>query len=209
MDHDGGDEGSVNAGVLNWGGYYVEYEDTGLAGCVGLDRMFPIYGLDGGGWTLVRRVAPGPAWHPATDQLSGSEPAYGTFSTDPTVGQTFGVPFDNLQFDEFLFATGDGQEWLIADRAQVQEAFGGPSPRQIQMSSTSSTPYTAEWYHRTSQPEDPWISLTNHGEAIGQGNMLYGENNFGGAHAANVLPAHNGANVSPAKVGLSSRHAVV
>ena len=77
------------------------------------------------------------------------------------------------------------------------------------MSSTSSTPYTAEWYHRTAQPEDPWISLTNHGEAIGQGNLLYGENSYGGAHAANVLPAHNGANVSPAKVGLSSRHAVV
>lgn len=25
--------------------------------------------------------------------------------------------------------------------------------------------------------------------------MVYGENNYGGAHAANVLPAHNGANV--------------
>ena len=42
---------------------------------------------------------------------------------------------------------------------------------------------------------DPWISLTDHGSAIGEGNLLYGENSFGGQHAAQVLPIHNGANV--------------
>jgi hypothetical protein len=102
--------------------------------------------------------------------------------------------FEHTAFDEFLFATGDGQAWLIAERAQVQEVFGGPSDREILMSSTSPTRYTAQWYHRAAQSEDPWISLTDHGDAIGEGNMLYGEASFGGAHAANVLPAHNGAN---------------
>ena len=90
VDHDGG----AGGGVQNQRGYYVEYEDPGLAGCVGLDHMYPIYGVDGGGWTLVRRVAAGPTWHPATDQLSGAEPAYGTYSSNPEADATFGVPCD-------------------------------------------------------------------------------------------------------------------
>jgi hypothetical protein len=61
-----------------------------------------------------------------------------------------------MDFDQFLFATGDAQIWLIADREQVQEQFGGPTQRQIVMSSTNPTPYTASWYNRASQREDPW-----------------------------------------------------
>lgn len=37
--------------------------------------------------------------------------------------------------------------------------------------------------------------MEDHGQAIGNGMIVYGENNFGNAHAANILPAHNGANV--------------
>ena len=37
---------------------------------------------------LVRRVQAGLSWHPATDQLSGSEPAYG-MPTQVAVGDTF------------------------------------------------------------------------------------------------------------------------
>ena len=29
---------------------------------------------------------------------------------------TFGVPFDNADYDQFMFATGDGQLWLITVR---------------------------------------------------------------------------------------------
>ena len=43
--------------------------------------------------------------------------------------------------------------------------------------------------------QDPWISLTDHSGAIAEGNILYGENNFAGAHADTVLPDHLGANV--------------
>ena len=50
-------------------------------------------------------------------------------------------------------------------------------------------------YHRIGAREDPWISLTDHHPAIGQGNILYGGNNFGGIHATAILPKHNGANV--------------
>jgi hypothetical protein len=138
VDHDGGG-GDGQGTVQNQHGYYVEYEDPALTGCVSLDRMYPVYGIDGGGWTLVRRVRAGPSWHPATDHLDGSEPAYGTFSADPTVDETFGVPFANMDFDQFMFATGDAQIWLITEKEQVQEIFGY-APRQILMSSTNPGP---------------------------------------------------------------------
>lgn len=117
-------------------------------------------GIDGGGWTLVRRVKAGATWHPAMDHLVGSEPAYGTYSLDPTADESFGVPFQNMDYDQFLFATGDAQIWLIADREQVLEQFGGPTQRQIVMSSTSPTPYTAAWYNRAGNREDPWCVWT-------------------------------------------------
>jgi hypothetical protein len=176
-------------------GYFVEYEQNQPSGCVGLEGRYPIYATDGGGWMLVRRVAPGPAWHAATDQLRGDQPAYGTWTSDPTMDASFGIPFNNLQYDQLMFATGDGQQWLIVDRDVVTVQPSNPYSAQISMSSTSATPYQAQWYYRAGNPEDPWISLTDHSSAIGQGNLLYGENGYGGAHAANVLPAHNGANV--------------
>ena len=35
--------------------------------------------INGKEWTLVRRVQPGPSWHPATDELLGTD-EYGTYS---------------------------------------------------------------------------------------------------------------------------------
>jgi len=37
--------------------------------------------------------------------------------------------------------------------------------------------------------------VTDHGNAISAGKILYGENSFGSTHASAILPAHNGANV--------------
>merc|ERR1712091_748115 len=93
-----------------------------------------------------------------------------------------------------MFATGDGKKWIIVDRDQVT-VRASPYSAQISMSSISAKPYRAKWYCRRGVSEDPWISLTDHYAAIGQGNILYGEAGYGSGHAANVLPAHNGANV--------------
>jgi len=54
------------------------------------------------------------------------------------------------------------------------------------MSSTNDQPYKARMYRRSGNIEDPWISLEDHGTAIGAGTILYGENNFGGNHALTV-----------------------
>ncbi|MFN9897762.1 MAG: hypothetical protein ACK55Z_02980, partial [bacterium] len=95
--------------------------------------------------------------------------------------------------------TGDCQLWLIT----TKEALGGSlngrfyanEQRDILRSSNNDNPYTAAWYNREGVPEDPWISIIDHAEAIDAGMILYGENSFNLASHAKVLQAHNGANV--------------
>jgi hypothetical protein len=53
-------------------------------------------------WKLVRHVPAGNTWHPATDQLRGTD-QYG----DPNTDQAFSIRFDDDTFTNFLFATGD------------------------------------------------------------------------------------------------------
>ena len=155
------------------------------------------------GWELVRRVKSGNSWHPATDQLRGTD-VYGTFVNDGSVDSTFSIAFDINQVEEFLFITGDKKKWLVASGFAVinKEAWYANDLRDIKQSSRSSIPYQARWYRRNAAKEDPWISLTDHFNAIGEGNILYGENNFGGSHASNILPHHNGANVYIRKKGV-------
>jgi hypothetical protein len=167
--HDCGD------GCGNQRGYFVEYETQMLSGCVRLGQRYPIYDIDGGGWMLVRRVQPGLTWHPATDGLSGTQAAYGKWTNDPTSQSTFNIRFDTIPYDQFLFATGDGQEWLIANRNEVQTIHPGIFQGAIEKSSLHpSAPSSAQWYHRRNNKEDPWISLTDHASAIGRGNLMYG-----------------------------------
>ena len=61
--------------------------------------------IDGGGWTLVRRVKKGTAWHPATDNLAGTD-EYGTLGHE-TSDETFSIRFNETKFNQFLFSTGD------------------------------------------------------------------------------------------------------
>ena len=147
----------------------------------------------GGGWELVRRVKAGLSWHNATDQLRGTD-VYGTFVNDPTIDSTFSRTFDSTAVKDFLFATGDGAIWLVTSRDAVF-GFYANQDRQITLSSTNSFAYSAKWYRRQGNPEDPWISLVDHHQAYSQGLIIYGENNFGLMHASTILPHHNGANV--------------
>jgi len=148
----------------------------------------------GGHWTLVRRVKAGNNWHPSTDQLMGTD-VYGSFINDPTADATFSIAFDINQVSEFLFATGDGQKWLVASKDSVVGGFYANELRPIMASSKSGTAHSARWYRRNGVQEDPWISLSDHHPAIGTGDILYGGDSFGQTHASAILPHHNGANV--------------
>ncbi len=64
--------------------------------------------FEGGGWALVRRVKQGSTWHPATDNLAGTE-YYGTAGSS-TSDSTFSLPFASLitsDQTQFLFASGE------------------------------------------------------------------------------------------------------
>jgi len=147
----------------------------------------------GDGWTLVRHAAPGNQWHRATDRLGGTD-VYGDQAGGPLSAAEWSIAFNVDDVSEFLFATGDCENWLIASKdAVIGEYYA--EPRQIIQSSTSSEPYTALWLNRETQFEDPWISLGDHNAGVADGSIVYGENHFGHSHAELVLPVHNGANV--------------
>jgi hypothetical protein len=151
--------------------------------------------IDGGGWILVRHVPAGATWHPATDLLVGTS-VYGDSSQGPKSSAAWSINFEDMDFDQFLFATGDETKWLIADKDQVTGSFYSNESRHIARSSLTDQPYVAKWYRRQQGfQEDPWISLTDHGEAIHHLQILYGENSNGKASHADVLRAHAGANV--------------
>jgi hypothetical protein len=75
---------------------------------------FDFGGDIGGGWLFVRRVRSGYNWHPANDQCQGTQ-AYGSWTNDITADATFSVNFSGIDFDEFLFATGDMSVRFIPD----------------------------------------------------------------------------------------------
>merc|ERR1711988_1373993 len=135
-------------------------------------------------------------WYPATDQLRGTD-VYGQKGS-----HSWSINFNSAVpgYNEFLFATGDCKKWLVAKKSSVMGWYSN-SHRTIQASSTNSRPYSARWYRRSGNKEDPWISLNDHGPAIGQGNIVYGENRFGSTHARAVLPKHKGADVYIRKKG--------
>ena len=149
--------------------------------------------IDGGGWTLVRHVPEGNKWHRATDQLRGSD-MYGT-PCGETCNQEWSIKFASINYNQFLFATGDGHKWLIAAKNVVTGSFYENKPRLICKSSRKASNYKAKWYRRKENREDPWISLTDHDTAIGEGNIIYAENNLTREHMTTILQEHKGANV--------------
>ena len=127
--------------------------------------------IDDGGWTHVRHLPPGNVWFQATDKLLGTA-KYGT-PCGVKCPQEWSIRFDNQDFNQFLFATGDGTKWLIAEKDEVIGGYYTNGLRTIEKSSSNNNSYQARWYRRSSHKEDPWISLTDHNTAISQGDILY------------------------------------
>jgi hypothetical protein len=126
-----------------------------------------------GGWQLVRRTHQQYYWHPATDQLRGTE-VYGTPSTDKLAASTFSIKFDDIPFSEFCFASGDETIWLRATKFAVNGEWYNNALRDIISSSKNASPYQARWYHRNGVSEDPWVSLSDHNVY----DIVYGEASF-------------------------------
>ena len=72
------------------------------------------HAFEGGNWALVRRVKQGSTWHPATDDLMGTD-VYGTYGT-ATSDSTFSVAFSAwiTPTTELLFISGKCRSCAIA-----------------------------------------------------------------------------------------------
>ena len=131
------------------------------------------------GWRLVRFLpATATTWHPINDSLAGTA-VYGTaYDYTNAFSVEFGV------FDEFLFSSIGLKHWLHTTRYQAIGEHYSNNARTIIKSSISNTSYTANWYNRSGNAEDPWIGLRSHGIAPmgdpdkGGDLILYGENSI-------------------------------
>ena len=132
----------------------------------------------GDGWELVRSLKPGAtSWHAATDNLAGTD-VYGSPSTG--IKGSWSIDFATAvpNYDQFLFLVGHCETWLMTT---VASAIGGnyaDAARNIIKSSVSVVPYTAKWYNRNGNAEDPLISTTDHHS--GPSSWVYIENSQAG-----------------------------
>ena len=74
-------------------------------------------GIDEVGWVLVRHIPSTSNWYPIDDNLAGVE----TYGSPETNENTWSIKFEDAVpgYDEFLFATGDCNYWLITSKYQA------------------------------------------------------------------------------------------
>jgi len=161
----------------------------------------PAYGIDGGGWRLVRRVAPGDKAHPARDRLSGEE-EYGEYDLDPESQNTFSLRFAEDDFDEYMFATGDGSIWLILHKSQVagasEEKEEEEGEREVAACSEMHGAYRVLW-KVGSGASGPWVTTCDYMDAMATdrpGGVLYLADSFSDDSAClQYCQQHAGLNV--------------
>jgi hypothetical protein len=121
-----------------------------------------------GGWRIVRFLPPNlNRWYQG-DYISTSTFTIPTIGTPYNYTNEWAVSFGT--FDEMFFGTFDMTYWLQCLKTSVLGSYGGLA-RPIIKSSSSSTPYSAIWYNRGQNLEDPWVSIADHPSLI-----VYGEN---------------------------------
>ena len=125
--------------------------------------------IQGQEWTLVRRVQPGPSWHPATDELLGTD-EYGTYcgergaaSSCDTSAATFSIPFgdhgrSSMVWDQIMFSSGDESMSMILDKSEMDTCTDGSNDGQwfpqIVSASGHTTPYSVTQYCRQGAARD-------------------------------------------------------
>lgn len=119
------------------------------------------------GWRLVRFLPDNAnTFHPATDNLAGTD-VYGTYNDS---SNAWSIVFGT--FDEFCFSTNNFNYWLYCTKTAVYGDYTNQA-RNIIRSSRNSSPHTKNWYNRSGEASDPWISLENHDDTTNY--MVYGE----------------------------------
>ena len=96
-------------------------------------------------WYRVRHVNKRSQWHPAYDNLKGSQSSYGNSGDD---SQPWSVKWSSRDYDEIMIASGDFQHWLIVDKDELIGSSGtkyySNQPVKIKASSEQCDPYYGE-----------------------------------------------------------------
>jgi hypothetical protein len=95
-------------------------------------------GMDIWNWDLVRRTTG--KTYSQSDKLAGSQVS-GSAHDDP-LGATFSKRFDTLDYDQFLFTTGDCKRWMIMDKSMVLSWYAN-GWRTVVASHTHQNSYSA------------------------------------------------------------------
>merc|ERR1719433_1811268 len=74
-------------------------------------------------WYLVRHQEQGNRWHPATDNLAGTD-EYGT-STGSASGEAFSIPFKTYPWTQMLISSGDMSMWVVLNRNDIEDCLSG------------------------------------------------------------------------------------
>ncbi len=102
--------------------------------------------LEAEGWRLVRHCSVDDRWHWTKDNLAGTD-VYGraprVLSDDPTL-PSWSVKFDDVEFDEFLFATGDGSKWMVVAKDEIAKANASVAAATFEIETSRSfvSPYS-------------------------------------------------------------------
>ena len=144
------------------------------------DKEIEVYcdmDTDGGGWTLVRRVTKN--WDGLSDNLTGRQ-VKGSQLILPDTSATSTIKFDNIEYNDVLFRTGDQKYWMITDKDSIQSNWNNTCSNNatVYKSNFYSGPgKTVGWCKRDGNSEDPWISSENHGTGghDSEHAMFYGE----------------------------------
>ena len=117
------------------------------------------------GWRLVRYLVDNSSnWHQSTDNLQGTE----VYGTAYDMNNNWSILFG--EYDELCVGTYDLTHWVYFNKDQISTNYSNLS-RTVYKSSVNSQQHTSKWYNRSTNAEDPWISVRDHADTI-----IYGEN---------------------------------
>jgi hypothetical protein len=169
----------------------------------GAGAAFQVYAdmtTAGGGWMLVRRNAGSGGFIGITDNLAGTQAINTGLSTDKNSALAWSIAWQSLgmDFDRFLFMTGDETAWGVLGKADVFATNSDYFNLNAEVLASSGVGVAAGGFtnvtNRPANPEDPWIGFE--GDHFANINaMFYGENGVSIAAHNSFKNLHGGANV--------------
>ena len=144
------------------------------------------------GWTKVRHLPKtSTQWFSYEDLLVGN-----VADGDPSVDtKEWTIRFENMIFDEFLFATGDMKKWMIVNKQHVTGRFYNNEAASVKRSSLSSSRTNPKWMRQEDKFPFIILSLSDQEVARKLKMILYAEDAWKDPESLKILSEHEGVDV--------------